>query len=874
MTNGPDLHWIAGYIWGIADDVLRDVYVRGKYRDVILPMTVLRRLDAVLEPTKQAVLKMKAALDSLGVVDQTTALRRESGEAFYNTSEFSLKDLRARASRQRLTADFEDYLDGFSPNVQDILDNFEFRNQIPRLSKADALGSLIEKLTSPDVNLSPRPVRGTGGEVIRPGLDNHGMGTVFEELIRRFNEENNEEAGEHFTPRDAVALMARLVFLPVADRIESGTYLIYDGACGTGGMLTLGEDVLHEIAEKRGKQVSTHLYGQEINAETYAICKADLLLKGEGEAADNIVGGPEHSTLSNDAYGHRGFDFMLSNPPYGKSWKSDLQRMGGKKEMGDPRFVIEHAGDPEYSLVTRTSDGQMLFLANKLSKMKHDTELGSRIAEVHNGSSLFTGSAGQGESNIRRWIIENDWLEAIVALPLNMFYNTGIATYIWVLTNRKPDHRRGKVQLIDATKWFRPLRKNLGKKNCELGEADIGRICRAFLDFEESGESRIFDNRAFGHWKVTVERPLRLAVNLSEGRRERFLDACAEAGDVALGDAVHAVADRIGAGPHRDAGAFEAAVKKELGRQGGRATLTAKRKKLLRDGLADRDGAAEPVVRKVHGPGTGAAADPIRGRFAVGGKRGTPRIVEYEPDTRLRDSEQIPLLEEGGVEGFLRREVLPWTPDAWYNEMTVKTGYEISFNRYFYKPTPMRTLEEIRSEIAAVEREAEGLLGALPVAQLALPARKLRVYADTSVIGGCEDEEFREPSRRLIERCVRGELTLVVSEVMVEELKGAPRPMRDVLRTLPPENVDRIDATEEIRALADRYIESGALSKGMRSDALHIAAATVAGVDVLASWNFRHMVNLWRIRRYGEVNRRMGYPPVDIRTPMELENED
>ena len=710
MTNGPDLGWIASYIWGIADDVLRDVYVRGKYRDVILPMTVLRRLDAVLEPTKQAVLDMKDALDSIGVVDQKTALRRASGEAFYNTSEFSLKDLRARASRQRLRADFEDYLDGFSPNVQDILDNFEFRNQIPRLSKADALGSLIERLTSPDVNLSPKPVTDTDGKVLHPGLDNHGMGTVFEELIRRFNEENNEEAGEHFTPRDAVTLMAKLVFLPVADRIESGTYLIYDGACGTGGMLTVAEDVLHQIAEKRGKQVSTHLYGQEINAETYAICKADLLLKGEGEAADNIVGGPEHSTLSNDAYGHREFDFMLSNPPYGKSWKSDLQRMGGKKEMRDPRFVIEHAGDPEYSLVTRTSDGQMLFLANKLSKMKRDTKLGSRIAEVHNGSSLFTGQAGQGESNIRRWIIENDWLEAIVALPLNMFYNTGIATYIWVLTDRKPEHRRGNVQLIDATKWFRPLRKNLGKKNCELGEADIKRICRAFLDFEGSEQSRIFDNRVFGHWKVTVERPLRLLVDLSEDRRERFFDACMEAGEVALGDAVHAVADRMGAGPHRDYGAFEAGVKKELGRKGSRATLTIKRKRLLRDGLADRDEKAEPVVKKVYGPRTGAVADPIRGRFAVEGKRGTPRIVEYEPDTQLRDSEQIPLLKAGGIEGFLKREVLPWASDAWYNEKTVKTGYEISFNRYFYKPMPMRPLEEIRAEIRAVEREAAGLL--------------------------------------------------------------------------------------------------------------------------------------------------------------------
>ena len=275
-------------------------------------------------------------------------------------------------------------------------------------------------------------------------------------------------------------------------------------------MLTVAEETLRELAAERGKQVSTHLYGQEINAETYAICKADLLLKGEGEAADNIVGGPEHSTLANDAFPSREFDFMLSNPPYGKSWKTDLERMGGKKDMRDPRFVIEHRGDPEYSLVTRSSDGQMLFLANKLSKMKQRTALGSRIAEVHNGSSLFTGDAGQGESNIRRWIIENDWLEAIVALPLNLFYNTGIATYVWVLTNRKPEPRRGKVQLIDATGWHRPLRKNLGKKSCELGEDDIARICETFLAFEESERSRIFDNAAFGYWKVTVERPLRI----------------------------------------------------------------------------------------------------------------------------------------------------------------------------------------------------------------------------------------------------------------------------------------------------------------------------------------------------------------------------
>jgi len=652
MENNT-LNWIANFIWGIADDVLRDLYVRGKYRDVILPMTVLRRFDSLLEPTKQAVLDMKTTLDKAGIVHQDQALRQAAGQAFYNTSKFTLRDLKARASQQQLKADFEAYLDGFSPSVQDILDNFEFRNQIPRLSKADALGTLIEKLLSPDINLSPNPVLNGDGSVKHPGLDNHAMGTIFEELVRRFNEENNEEAGEHWTPRDAVKLMARLVFMPVADEITSGAYLIYDGTCGTGGMLTVAEETLQELARERGKEVTTHLYGQEINAETYAICKADLLLKGEGDAADNIVGGPEYSTLANDAFPSREFDFMLSNPPYGKSWKSDLERMGGKSGIKDPRFIIEHGGDPEYSLITRSSDGQMLFLANMLSKMKRGTQHGSRIAEVHNGSSLFTGDAGQGESNIRRWIIENDWLEAIVALPLNMFYNTGIATYIWVLTNRKPAHRAGKVQLIDATQWFKPLRKNLGKKNCELSDEDIQRICDTFLGFKESEQLKVFPNAAFGYWKVTVERPLRLT----------------------------------GIDPNR--------------------AYTPKEIKALK-GSAERSESAPPVIRKIHKRGT--AADPLRGLFAatLGGKTA---VVEYEPDGELRDTEQVPLLEEGGIEAFLRREVLPHTADAWYDPESVKTGYEISFTRYFYKPLPLRTLEEIRADILALEKETEGLLG-------------------------------------------------------------------------------------------------------------------------------------------------------------------
>jgi type I restriction enzyme M protein len=453
--------------------------------------------------------------------------------------------------------------------------------------------------------------------------------------------------------------------------------------------------------------VATHLYGQEINAETYAIAKADLLLKGEGEAADNIVGGPEHSTLSNDAFPAREFDFMLSNPPYGKSWKSDLERMGGKEGIKDPRFVIQHAGDGEYSLITRSSDGQMLFLANMLSKMKHKTKLCSRIAEVHNGSSLFTGDAGQGESNIRRWIIENDWLEAIVALPLNMFYNTGIATYIWVLTNRKPDHRKGKVQLIDATQWFKPLRKNLGKKNCELSDDDITRICDTFWGFKETEQSKIFPNEAFGYWKVTVERPLRLRVDLDAKSLSAFRAACVDEDEEPLANVVDRVAGSLGPGPHLSFNIFMDAVEADADEHG--VKLTAARKKLLKDRLAKRDEKATEVVSKIHKFGK-VKPDPLRGLFeaTIDGK---PCVVEYEPASDLRDTEQIPLLEEGGIEVFIRREVLPHVPDAWYDPESVKTGYEISFTRYFYKPLPLRTLEEIRADILALEKETEGLLG-------------------------------------------------------------------------------------------------------------------------------------------------------------------
>ncbi len=753
---------IVSFIWGIADDVLRDLFKRGKYPDVILPMCVIRRMDAVLEPTKPQVLATRKMLDEAHITEQRAALCDAAGQAFYNTSKFTLRDLTSRGSQQQLLADFEDYLNGFSPNVQDILENFKFRNQLTTLSRADAIGTLINKFLDPTIDLSPA------------GIDNHAMGTVFEELVRKFNEDNNEEAGEHWTPRDAVRLMANLVFLPIESEIKSGTYLLYDCACGTGGMLTVGEETLTAIGAKRGQQVKCLLYGQEINPETYAVCKADMLLKGEGESADHIVGGAEWSTLAHDAFPAQEFDFMLANPPYGKSWKKDLETMGGKDGMRDPRFKVRHKGE-ELSLVTRSSDGQMLFLANMASKMNGKSALGSRIAEVHNGSSLFTGDAGQGESNIRRWLIENDWLEAIVALPLNLFYNTGIATYIWVLSNKKPAHRTGRVQLIDASQWFKPLRKNLGKKNCELSPEDIERISRVFLDFNETTESKLFANAAFGYWKVTVERPLRLHSQLTlkaietlrftsgdedlratlyeefggdlftrfeklsdaiekrlaewggdedegeddeggsvkkglpEKKQKKLLDARTWERDGRLVEVATKLREALGDQLFEDHNVFRERVDAVLDTL--KLKLPAADLKQILKAVSWRDESAAPVIAKAHKPGK-VKADPLGGLFeaTVAGKTA---IVEYEPDSDLRDTEQVPLLEDGGIEAFIRREVLPYTPDAWIEQDATKVGYEVSFTRHFYKPQPLRTLEEISADILAIEKEAEGLLDGL-----------------------------------------------------------------------------------------------------------------------------------------------------------------
>ncbi|MFR3237821.1 MAG: N-6 DNA methylase [Acutalibacter sp.] len=652
---------IVSFIWGIADDCLRDVYVRGKYRDVILPMTVIRRLDAVLENTKQQVMDMKAKLDAAGITNQTEALCVAAGQAFCNTSPFRLRDLTARAKQQQLKADFTAYLDGFSPNVQEILQKFQFRNQIDTMIEADILGAVIEKFVSKEINLSPNPVYTDDSktEIKLPGLDNHAMGTIFEELIRKFNEANNEEAGEHYTPRDVVELMADLIFVPIKDQIKDATYSCYDGACGTGGMLTVAQDRLLELAEETGKQVSIHLFGQEVQPETYAICKADMLLKGDGKQAEHISYG---STLSMDGNATRQFDFMLSNPPYGKTWKVDAEKMGGKKDILDSRFNAYLEDGTQLAMIPRVSDGQLLFLLNNAAKMKTDTPLGSRIAEVHNGSALFTGDAGSGESNARRYLIESDLVEAVIALPEKMFYNTGIGTYIWVLSNKKEERRKGKIQLIDATAMKSPLRKNMGEKNCELTLELRDEIMRIFMEMEESSVSRVFDNREFGYWSITVERPLRLRVYL-----DRTIPADTFKKTEELEEVQKAIRSVPAGTPTDDWTAFAKATKLK----------TAALKK-IRPFITEKDPTAQPI--------------------------------DGEPDTDLRDTEIIPFTYEGGIDAFMKNEVLPYAPDAWVDEKKTQIGYELSFTKYFYQPVQLRSMEDIVADLKKLESETDGML--------------------------------------------------------------------------------------------------------------------------------------------------------------------
>ena len=701
---------LVSFIWSVADDCLRDVYVRGKYRDVILPMTVIRRLDSVLEPTKKQVLETKKMLDENGVLNQGVALSGIAGQSFYNTSEFTLKELLNSTSNQNMRKNFESYLDGFSDNVKEILQKFKFHTQITTMSEAGILGSVIEKFTSNNINLSPYEVVDDNGKVLHKGLDNHAMGTLFEELIRKFNEENNEEAGEHFTPRDVVELMADLAILPVMDKIKDSTYTIYDGAAGTLGMGTVAAEKLESIASQKGKTVSTHIFGQEVNPETYAIAKADILIKGEGTESDHVYYG---STLSDDQAYDKSFDFMLSNPPYGKSWKVDKEKMGGDN-ISDPRFIINYGDNPEYAMLPRVSDGQLLFLLNNISKMKN-TDMGSRILEVHNGSALFTGDAEGGESNARRYMLESDLIEAIIQLPENIFYNTGITTYIWILSNRKEERRKGKIQLIDASSMKKSLRKNMGKKNCELSTEDKETIISLYSNFEENEYSKIFSNEDFGYYKITIERPLRIKVSVAEEKLEKLKLLMETLGvfDEEVTDSKIKKAEQNGlkqtkaskaevkntekmiaycevlkslenSDDYLDYVSFEKEFNKRAKDKGlKQLTLSKFSATGLFDMFSEKDEKAEPI-KKSNG--------------------------ELEPDTDLRDTEIVPLLFEGGIEEFFNQEVLPYHNDAWIDNKTTKVGYEINFMKYFYKPKQLDSVEVIVNRIMELEKESDGMM--------------------------------------------------------------------------------------------------------------------------------------------------------------------
>lgn len=682
--NQSTYNALKSFIWGIANDCLVDVYDVGDYRKVILPMLVIRRFDAVLELKHDDVVAAKKRFEKDGVtVDIDPALCGIAGQAFVNKSDFTLHGLKSRTNQQQLRKDFIDYLDGFSKNVQEIINKFHFRDQIPRLSEQDRLGLLIEKFVDPSINLSNKPVLNEDGSEKLEALDNHTMGTLFEEVIRMFNEQTNvTDAGRHFTPRDIIELIADLAFIPIQDKIQSTTYRIYDGACGTGGMLTVGESCIQNLAERRGKKVSINLFGQENFDETYAIACADMLLKGEGTQANNIFFG---STISNDGFPKDEFDFMLSNPPFGTSWKAELKAWGDikKDEITDPRFIIDYDGNPEYTLLPDIGDPQMLFLANNISKMKQKTSLGSRIIEVHNSSSLFNGNAGSGASNLRRYIIENDLLEAIVALPEKMFYNTDIGTFLWLITNKKDEKRKGTVQLIDATSMKSLLKKNIGEKNSEITPSIRRRIVDLYLAYRDADPkfSMVFPNEEFGYYAVDVQRPLRLKVDLKEENLDMLLE---EVKDNDFVSAVRRYQDEEKDSVGNSFNSFMDRIE-EIAKDEG-IKLTAKRKKLLRDYLTYISEDAEPVLDS-------------KGNM--------------EPDKNLKDSEQIPMLYDGGIKGFLEKEIKPYIPDAWIDEKSASIGYELSFMKYFYKPVELRPVEDIIKDLKALEKESDGVLAGI-----------------------------------------------------------------------------------------------------------------------------------------------------------------
>lgn len=767
---------LISFIWSIADDCLRDVYVRGKYRDVILPMVVLRRLDALLEPSKDAVMEeLTFQRDDAGFTEwDEKGLQDASGYVFYNTSPWTLQRLydTATNSQQILQANFEEYLNGFSPNVKEIIDKFNLKSQIGHMASKDVLLDVLEKFTSPYINLTPFEKEDPEGRKMPP-LTNLGMGYVFEELIRKFNEENNEEAGEHFTPREVINLMTHIVFEPLKQQLPP-VLTVYDPACGSGGMLTESQNFIKDEDGEIRTNSDVYLYGKEINDETYAICKSDMMIKGDNP--ENIRVG---STLASDEFAGEKFDFMLSNPPYGKSWSTDMKYIKDGKEIIDPRFEVslsDYWGNIEIVDATpRSSDGQLLFLMEMVNKMKplSQSTIGSRIASVHNGSSLFTGDAGGGESNIRRYIIENDLLECIIQLPNNLFYNTGITTYIWLLSNNKAAKRKGRVLLIDASQRFAKLRKNLGAKNCELTAEHIREIQNAYINFEtierkaEDGlAAKLFDNSDFGYYKVTIDRPARLKaqfsaerleplrydrtlqdpmqwayktygdkvysdiqsiakellgwcekneLNLNAKRRKELTTADIWEKQKELLDTATLLMQKIGTEEFNDFNLFTAKVDKVL--KDEKIRLNASEKNQILTAVSWYDETAEKVIRKIEKLSGDKLESLLKQLnctveqlpdFGYYPSGKKDHYITYESQSDLRDSENIPLSET--IHGYFLREVKPHVDEAWIDLDKTKIGYEISFNKYFYQHKPLRSIDEVVQELLELEKLSEGLI--------------------------------------------------------------------------------------------------------------------------------------------------------------------
>jgi len=762
---------IVSFIWNIADDVLRDVFLRGQYRDVILPMVVLRRLDALLEPTKEDVeteLKEQKEME-LDIIDED-ALKDITGLSYFNTSRWTLNRLKAQApdNNDLLYDNFVEYLNGYSENVRDVLKHFDYYNKARKLAGNDRLLSMIERITDPRINLTDKDQRDPDGLPLL-ALTNHGMGTVFEELLRRFNEENNEEAGQHYTPRDAILLLARLVFEPVMDNLPK-VISLHDPAEGSGGMLTEGRDYLI------GKGIRPNailLSGMEINPETYAISKSDLIIKGVDPSGLRLG-----NTITDNAFQGQTFGYQITNPPYGKSWKTDKERLYHEKQLLDSRYELtlaNFAGEEEVLDCTpRTSDGQLLFMLEMIDKMKplEQQPQGSRIASIHNGSSLFTGDAGSGESNIRRYLIEHDLVEAIIQLPNNIFYNTGITTYIWILTNKKPAERQGKIQLIDASQAFEKLRKNQGSRNCTITPDYQDLILKTYMDFKETeGEklsSKLFDGDDFRYYSVTIERPMRLRCQfnalkidellydkgekdlslwLYETYRDRVftgLDNEVPAIKEYLNDNEIKLTDKklaklismkewvarrdlmqmaqklmkaVGSDVYMDYNLFAECINKAAKKLSLNASAV--QLKVIARAMSETDPEAAPVIKKEH-KASSSDIEKLTEVYNISESLladygYTPKAkgsyLEYESDSDLRDTEKIPVKED--IYSYFQREVRPYVADAWINLPQTKIGCEISFNKYFYKPAPLRTLEENERDICALDAQSQGFIQSL-----------------------------------------------------------------------------------------------------------------------------------------------------------------